>query len=119
MSVSSKTDDAILALAVGVGLYLAYKAVTAGSNAVAAVGATTNSIGNSIGSALYDLFNPSSSGSDTFYTVAFPDGSNHAVNSGTVDSSGQFVWTDGNTYQMYVNSSQATGVNKTAVLIGP
>lgn len=73
-----------------------------GAGVAGTLGAATNNVlggapqavGESIGSGLFSLFNPSadSLASSVTYIVKFPDGAKHAVDSSNVDGSGQFTY---------------------------
>jgi hypothetical protein len=82
-------------------------AVTTVSNAAVAAG-------NTIGAAVYELFNGDAGTSNSVYhVVTFPDGSKHAVSSDWVaPDSGVFVWPpptgDGNSYDLSFNQSTGT-----------
>lgn len=73
----------------------------AGTGIFGTLGAATNkvlggapdAVGNKIGSGLYGLFGAPTPGSGTFYTVTFPDGSRHAIDSSLVDpTTGVFAY---------------------------
>lgn len=93
-----KAENLLTVGLVGVGLYAAYKLLSAGSKVVStaagAVGQAFTSTQDALASGLYSLFGPTENfGSTTYYTVTFPDGSRHAVGADLVDGSGQFTWT--------------------------
>lgn len=110
-----KTKDWLLLALFGAGAYFLYRTSTAAQRALATAG-------EAIGSGLFDLFHPDQVGETLFYTVAFPDGQNHAVPSRSVNSAGRFVNRnlspsypgDGKTYQLVVDKSKPAGVNKAA-----
>lgn len=100
MKLSTVKDIAILA-AIAVAIYYLTRGAKSVSNALTSTGET-------IGSTLYDWFNPNPVGETLFYTVIFPDGSKHAIPSGAV-SNRQFINSgngvnyagDGLTYQLW------------------
>jgi hypothetical protein len=63
-------------------------------------------VGEAIGSGLYEFFNPKSEGETRFYLVTFPDGQRHGIPSSTVGSNGRFKFTDGKIYQMLVDQTK-------------
>lgn len=67
-------------------------ALAGGTNTL--LGGYPASAGESIGSGLFSWFNGSNAGngSSTTYNVAFPDGTNHYVDSSTVDSNSRFTY---------------------------
>lgn len=114
MAAVKDTENVLILVGVGIAAYLAYKIYNAASAGVAAVGAATTAAGNAVGGSLFDLFNPNAAGESTFYTATLPNGSNTAVPASAVDSNG--VATIGGTqYQMYVDPSISSGVNKSLV----
>lgn len=106
--------------AVGFVAYLLWQKL---SGAAASVGAATTSAGNSVGTSLFNLFNPSANptqvanaasippGSVTspgqvYYTAVFPDGSSHAIDASTVMSDGSFTY-NGTAYILAQGSAGA------------
>lgn len=73
-------------------------------------------LGSAIGSGLFDLFHPDQTGDMLFYTVKFPDRSQHSVPSKSVSSTGRFN-RDGVQYQLLVDKGITSGVNKYAIKV--
>lgn len=48
--------------------------------------------GGKVGSVIYDIVNPSQTGEMLYYTPLFPDGTRHAIASGSVRSGGYFTY---------------------------
>lgn len=63
------------------------------------------SVGEAIGSGLYEFIHPNAVGETRFLLVTFPDGQRHSVPSSTVGSNARFKFTDGNTYDLIVRKS--------------
>lgn len=98
---------------VGFGAYLVYKFW---NNVLPNIPNPLAPVGDAIGSAISSLLNPNAAGSPTTYTVLMPDGTYAGVNSNSVNALGQTT-IGGATYQINVDSSVTSGVNKTAVPI--
>lgn len=92
--------------ALAVGGYLVYRTINK-------VGDSLATFGGAIGSGLYDLFHKNQAGEQLHYTVKFPDGSQHAVPSGTVSADGIFSY-GGKRYRLAIDKRIASGVNKQA-----
>lgn len=107
MKLGDVKDAAILAAVLGGG-YLAYK--TFGK---ARDGLTT--VGEKIGSGLYEFFNPDPLRDQLFLAVRFPDGSARSVSADLVDQNGFFTFTDGKRYRILIDKRVTSGINKTAV----
>ncbi len=114
MDAKTDTDNIIIIGGLAVVAYLAYQAFSGGSAVVNAIGTTTTAAGNSIGGWLYQLFNPGVPGTNVYYTATLPDGTNTAVPSNLVNADGT-VNLNGTLYQMYVDPTITSGVNKTLV----
>lgn len=74
------TDNIIKFALVGIGGYIIYRMLTGASAAL-------STVGNAIGSGLYEAFNPNVLGQTQFLTVNFPDGTSHTVAAGLINSS--------------------------------
>lgn len=108
------TENVLVLVGVGIAAYIAYQAYLAVKAGVNVVGNATTAAGNAIGGSLFDFFNPNAAGSAATYSASLPDGSVVGVNSNSVDANG--VTTIGGTqYQMYVDPSISSGVNKSLV----
>lgn len=55
-------------------------------------GGAAASTGEAVGSGLFSLFGSQPTGSSTYYTVTFPDGSRHAIGDATIDSNSNFSY---------------------------
>lgn len=80
-----KTEKLLYYLAIGVGIYVVYRMVTAASQTPAKIGVAASN-------AIFDFLHPPSNVGVTFHTVLFPDGTSHAVDASTVASDGNFVY---------------------------
>ncbi len=114
-----KTSDWVMLGALAGVAYIVYEILNS-------TNAALSSVGNAIGSGLYEAFNPNAAGQLEFYTATFPDGSSHAIAAGLIqmstgtftipsnDSSGVYVTPavsaqyGGNTYQL-VQSTSGSG----------
>lgn len=65
---------------------------TLGAGANSASGGWFASVGESLGGWAFDLFGPSYNPNAPVYTVRFPDGSRHAIDSNNVQSNGYFSY---------------------------
>lgn len=82
-----KTEDIKnlgIVAALGFGAYALYTTLNA-----ARKGLTT--VGDAIGSGLYDFFHPNEMGETKFFLVTFPDGQRHSIPASYIDASGIFV----------------------------
>lgn len=106
---------------IAAGVYAVYYLLTnVVGAAVTTVSNAATAVGNTIGGALWSLFNGDPGASNSVYhTVTFPDGSRHAVSSDWVaPDSGIFVWPtaaqspgasgDGNSYSLSFNQATNT-----------
>jgi hypothetical protein len=109
-----KTDEWLTLGLLGVGAYVLYKVIQGGSAVVNAAGNATAAAGNAVGGAVFDALNPNAAGESTYYTVTMPAGGTQAVPASAVNNAGQFT-SSGTTYQIYVDPTVTSGVNKTAV----
>ena len=116
MDAKSDIDNVVIIGGLAIAAYIIYQLVNAGSAAVSAVGTATNAAGTSIGSSLFNFFNPNAAGSAVTYTASLPDGTIVGVNSNNVASDGTTT-IGGQTYQMYVDPTITSGINKTLVPI--
>lgn len=97
---SSQATDKVLQVGViAVGGYLVWKlfqlvtGIGEGATAIVkGVGTLPRTIGEAIGSGLFDLFHPDAAGESLYYTATFPDGARHAIPSGSVDAGGRFSY---------------------------
>jgi hypothetical protein len=107
--VDSKTLNLLL---IGAGIY----AFTLIMGVARKIPDALTSVGEAIGSGLYDFFHPDPTGEMLFYTVRFPDGQWHTVPSKTVGSNGRFKFLDGITYQLLERIGEV-GRNRYAVKV--
>lgn len=102
---SQRAIDEVLRIAIyAIGGYLVVKAF----QAVTFVGelpqkslAALNSVGGALGSGLFNILHPDTTGEMLYYIITFPDGKRHAIGSLTVNADGQFSYA-GARYQMLV-----------------
>jgi hypothetical protein len=109
------TEDLLLLALFGAAAYVIYQVVSG-------TGAALASVGNAIGSGLYEAFNPNVLGQTAFLTVAFPDGTSHTVASGLIQgSSGSFTVPINDSSGVYVTPavSQQYGGNTYTLVQSP
>jgi hypothetical protein len=116
MSAISDSEDMGLLLLIAVGAYLLYEGY---KNVVAPLGTAvsnaTTAAGNSVGGTVFSLLNPNAAGESTYYTATVQGTTqNISIPASSVGANGQFTQ-NGQTYQLYVNNSITSGINKTAV----
>ena len=114
MAAVKDTENVLILVGVGIAAYLAYQAYQAVKSGVNAVGNAATTAGNAVGGSLFDFLNPTAAGSASTYSAALPNGQVIGVNSANVDANG-VATVNGQQYQMYVDNSVTSGVNKTLV----
>jgi hypothetical protein len=100
---SLNAQNLIVLAAITAGAYFAYRLFNVASDTAKKVADTLTETGGAIGSGLYDLFHPDTTGETTFYIVNFKapvgDGMRHSVPASTVNKDGVFLlgptWGDG------------------------